>query len=133
MSKNLFGEHLVSEEVITRETLERAIEIQLEKPYLRIGEILFSMGAISFHCLDRYLKDFHQDIRIGQLLIYRGIISQADLEKALNIQEREKGLLGKILIGMNACTETQIERVLQTQHRYREGFERLVKSIKEKD
>ncbi|HBN08342.1 MAG TPA: hypothetical protein DD435_06765 [Cyanobacteria bacterium UBA8530] len=133
MSKNLFGEHLVSEEVITREVLERAIEIQLEKPYLRIGEILFSMGAISFHCLDRYLKDFHQDIRIGQLLIYRGIISQADLEKALNIQERDQELLGKILIGMSACTETQIQRVLQTQHRYREGFEKLVKSMKEKD
>ncbi|MGE5707489.1 MAG: hypothetical protein ACM3YO_04080 [Bacteroidota bacterium] len=127
--KNFFGERLLSEGVISSEQLAEALRIQEQKPYLRVGEILFSMGCIPFPLLDRYLREFHQDIRIGQMLIYRGLITEADLEQALNTQERQGGLLGALLVEQGCCTQSQIDRVLEAQARFRKGYERLMKEL----
>lgn len=125
--KHYFGQRLVDAGVISVEQLEQALEIQQQKPYLRVGEILFSLGAISFPNLDRELKDFHADIRIGQMLIYRGLITTKDLERALNTQEARGGYLGEILVQQGSCTQHQIDRTLDAQKRFRKNFEALIR------
>ncbi|NLL72624.1 MAG: Flp pilus assembly complex ATPase component TadA [Clostridiales bacterium] len=53
--------------------------------------------------------------RIGDLLIDAGIISEEQLDSALEIQKRDGGRLGKILINNNMASETQIMEVLEFQ------------------
>ena len=50
--------------------------------------------------------------RIGEVLIERGSISQAQLEYALQLQQRGQRFLGQILIGMGWITETEVYQTL---------------------
>ncbi|MCM8787265.1 MAG: hypothetical protein NC935_04340 [Candidatus Omnitrophica bacterium] len=53
---------------------------------------------------------------LGQLLIERGIISQKDLDKALEIQKREGGLLGEILVKLGLTKEEIITQCIAIQY-----------------
>ena len=49
---------------------------------------------------------------LGSLLLERGLISQADLDKALAFQRQFKGRLGSILVRMGAISEDSLLPVL---------------------
>lgn len=55
--------------------------------------------------------------RIGELLLWRGLLKKEELAKAISIQRREKEMqklpLGQILIEMGALTEPQLEGILE--------------------
>jgi len=54
-------------------------------------------------------------LRLGELLLKEGIISQAQLEKAINIQRQEGGRLGEILIKLEILKEGQVVAILGKQ------------------
>jgi type IV pilus assembly protein PilB len=54
-------------------------------------------------------------MRLGDILIAQGIVSDKQLEAALEIQQRTKQKLGDILIEMGITTETQIMSALHAQ------------------
>lgn len=54
--------------------------------------------------------------RLGELLLENRIISQADLEEALTMQQKEGIRLGEILIRMNLVTEDALTELLSNQH-----------------
>ncbi|MCM8819299.1 MAG: hypothetical protein NC925_00690 [Candidatus Omnitrophica bacterium] len=56
------------------------------------------------------------DKPLGQLLIERGIISQADLNKALEVQKKEGGLLGEILVKLRLAKEENITQCISIQY-----------------
>ncbi len=53
---------------------------------------------------------------IGQVLLDKGIIKQAQLDEALKIQKEKGGLLGQILAGLGYVTEEQIAQVITIQY-----------------
>lgn len=53
---------------------------------------------------------------IGQMLLDKGIIKQAQLDEALKIQKEKGGLLGQILAGLGYVTEEQIAQVITIQY-----------------
>lgn len=53
---------------------------------------------------------------IGQLLLERGIIKQAQLDEALKIQKEKGGLLGQILASLGYVTEEQIAQAITIQY-----------------
>ncbi len=53
---------------------------------------------------------------IGQLLLEKGVIKQAQLEEALKIQKEKGGLLGQILAGLGYVTEEQIAQAITVQY-----------------
>lgn len=57
---------------------------------------------------DKYFK-------LGELLIKEGLITQAQLEKALNIQRQEVGRLGEILVKLGVVKEDQMVVILGKQ------------------
>ena len=59
---------------------------------------------------------------LGELLIQNGEISQDQLDKALEIQKNDGGLIGIILINLKYITEQQLVKYLAMQ------AERVVKS-----
>jgi len=54
-------------------------------------------------------------LRLGELLLKEGIISQAQLEKAINIQKQEGGRLGEILVKLGILKEDQAVAILGKQ------------------
>lgn len=54
--------------------------------------------------------------QLGELLIERGIISQAQLEKALSAQKERAGLIGEILVEMGFAKEEDIAQALTAQY-----------------
>lgn len=53
---------------------------------------------------------------IGQLLLEKGIIKQAQLDEALKIQKEKGGLLGQILASLGYVTEEQIAQAITIQY-----------------
>ncbi len=53
---------------------------------------------------------------IGQLLLEKGVIKQAQLDEALKIQKERGGLLGQILATLGYVTEEQIAQSITVQY-----------------
>ena len=54
--------------------------------------------------------------QLGELLLEKGIIKKAQLEKALEIQKERGGLIGQILVGLGYATEEEIAQALTVQY-----------------
>jgi type IV pilus assembly protein PilB len=54
--------------------------------------------------------------QLGELLIERGIISQAQLDKALVVQQERGGLIGEILVELGFAKEEDIAQALTAQY-----------------
>ncbi|MGE5308066.1 MAG: GspE/PulE family protein [Deltaproteobacteria bacterium] len=54
-------------------------------------------------------------LKLGELLIKEGLLSEAELEKAITFQRQEGGRLGEILVKLNIIKEEQIVRLLGKQ------------------
>ncbi|MBO8160364.1 MAG: Flp pilus assembly complex ATPase component TadA [Thermosipho sp. (in: Bacteria)] len=54
--------------------------------------------------------------RLGDILIEKGVISQADLQYALSIQKETKKPIGEILVDLGLCTWQQITKALAEQY-----------------
>lgn len=52
---------------------------------------------------------------LGQILVERGIITRLQLEKALEIQKKEGGLIGEVLVKLGFATEESIAHCLSLQ------------------
>ena len=54
-------------------------------------------------------------LKLGELLIKEGLLSQADLEKAISAQRQDGGRLGEIIVKLGLTQEEEIIRVLGKQ------------------
>ena len=54
--------------------------------------------------------------QLGELLLERGIINEAQLEKALKIQKEKGGLIGQILVMLGYAKEEEIAQALTVQY-----------------
>jgi len=54
--------------------------------------------------------------QLGELLIEKGIINQAQLDKALKIQKDKGGLIGQIFVMLGYVKEEEIAQVLTVQY-----------------
>jgi len=56
--------------------------------------------------------------KLGEILVDQGVLKQSDIEKALEIQKQEGGLIGEIFIRHKMVTEEDIVIALATQFHY---------------
>ena len=54
--------------------------------------------------------------QLGDLLMERGILKKAELEKSVKIQREKGGLLGTILVALGYATEEQIAQAITVQY-----------------
>ena len=54
--------------------------------------------------------------QLGELLLERGIINQAQLEKALKFQREKGGLVGQIIVSLGFAKEEEIAQALTVQY-----------------
>jgi hypothetical protein len=54
--------------------------------------------------------------QLGEVLIEHGVINQAQLEKALNLQKERGGLIGEVLVELGFAKEEDIAQALTVQY-----------------
>lgn len=111
----IIGELLVAKGYATTDQVTSALLVQGDKPHLRIGEILLSMGVITIEQLDSILSEHLSHQFIGSLLLSQGFISQEQLANATATQESSNRRFGEILLELGYVTDYQLNRLLNTQ------------------
>ncbi|HNS55154.1 MAG TPA: hypothetical protein PKH25_10295 [Syntrophales bacterium] len=83
------GQILVDKGIISREQLDRALQIKAEQPGKYLGEILFEMG-VSQDKINRALYYSNKRKTIGEILVDQKLITPDQLEEALSKQKKIK-------------------------------------------
>ncbi len=74
-----------------------------------------AQGNLFGRLQQREVKEGRKGTFLGEILLARGAVTQADLDRALAIQEEHGGQVGRILVSLGACTETQISAAVVEQ------------------
>ena len=89
--------------------------------------VLSMLAGVSASRLPRVEPDIHTQWhpdaapRLGDMLLSYGILTKADLDRALAYQEGTKKRLGQILVELNLVTHAELAQVLEEQLSRREG------------
>lgn len=59
---------------------------------------------------------------LGEILVRKGLISQAELEQALAEQSSSQKKLGEILIEKNLIPQEKLEKIIEKQYWQKNGF-----------
>ncbi|HNY69670.1 MAG TPA: hypothetical protein PKH14_02680 [Syntrophorhabdus sp.] len=93
------GQLLVKRGFLDEGQLEEALTVQRKlKEYKPLGEICKELGFISGRVLRDFLSRYQKQIFLGELINKMGIISDEQLDEALQQQKKSGEKLGQILI-----------------------------------
>jgi uncharacterized protein (DUF433 family) len=122
INAGFFGEFLISQGLIDRVQLEEGLAAQKQlASHLKIGELLVKRGVLSAENLVKALRQYKAGIRIGELLLHQGDIGFIQLLEALDYQQTHGCQLGEALVRLGHCSETQIDEVLSLQRSLQTG------------
>ena len=117
--KKKLGEALMDGTLIASQELERGLKTQRQLRKKRLGEIFVNGGVTTPEDINEALrmKKAHKiHLKLGALLLERGLISQEDLDAALAKQQRYRSrLLGEILLDMGIINEEMLALALSLQ------------------
>ncbi len=68
-----------------------------------------------FDTIANTTEEHKLDVRLGRVLLAKGIINDEHLADALALQQAKRARLGEILVFIGACKETDILAALQVQ------------------
>jgi hypothetical protein len=109
------GELLLDKGMISMSQLDTALEDQSQNGG-RLGPILVSLGYISAQDIDRALPA--QPVsRLGERLIENRVITEKQLQEALEYQKENSGLLGEALVSLGYVKAQDIENNLLIMNR----------------
>jgi len=109
-------ELLVKRGFLNEGQLEKAMTVQRElKRYKPLGEICKELGFISGRELRDILSRYQKQIFLGELLCKMGVISEDQLNEAIEEQKRTGEKLGKILVRMGTLTSLALVDALSIQ------------------
>jgi type II secretory ATPase GspE/PulE/Tfp pilus assembly ATPase PilB-like protein len=110
------GELLIQEGVVTPEQIEQALAVQKTRhPAPALGEVCVELGFISPAVLNKILSKHHERIPLGEMLIHLGLVTQDQVNAALEIQKKTKKKLGTILVEQGHLTTNALVGVLYKQ------------------
>jgi hypothetical protein len=102
MGVKYFGQFLRERNLVSDDQLQRAIRVQAEKN-MDLGEICHRLGFLSRETAVRLnMKQRLVDRRFGELAIADGVLTEAQLEEALQAQRSAHVPLGEALVQIGA-------------------------------
>jgi MshEN domain len=112
LRRRRLGEILLDEGLVTKEQIEAALKLQAEaRPGVPVGQLLVYQGAITQRQLGAILDKY----RLGNFLVETNVITEQQLETALQRQKRTNRPLGNVLVQLGFLTEPQLRQALATQ------------------
>lgn len=108
------GRYLARRAGIPVETIERALQIQHDLPFLRLGEILLGFHAISFKDLIEALYSQFSEAMLGNILVRHGVLTEEQVGVALEQQalEPQPRRLGEMLVAQGKARQEQVDAAL---------------------
>jgi hypothetical protein len=107
------GELLVRERLITPDQLEAALREQgASGTYTPLGQVLVAQRAITQGQLNELLDRYHKKDRLGDILVETNVLSEEQLQCALQHQKATGARLGQVLVALNLVTEVQMKEAL---------------------
>lgn len=97
----------------------------------RLGEILISLGLITQADLEKALEQ--QNLKIGEILVRSGLISAGQRDYALMIQRKDDHRLGEIMQQLGFASERDIQWALKMKNRRLGVILQQVKPITDSD
>jgi hypothetical protein len=115
----LIAQLLVSQGIVKQEQLRQAMARTKESFFFSLAEVLIGSGAVTLAKLESLLNDYCKKLRLGELALAHGLITQEQLEVALAMQDGTEGRIGEIFVDLQMATPQQIEQLLEFQRRCR--------------
>jgi hypothetical protein len=109
------GQVLLTRKLATAEQIEHGFEVLATQPDRLLSEIMVELGYLTAEQLHMTLRFHLQELRLGQILVKQGVLSEEQLSFALSHQTVTGGLLGGSLLALGLCTNEQIARALAEQ------------------
>ena len=108
------GAMLVSAGVLRKGQVEQGVAAQVAARSVPIGKILVEMKKVDSDTLDEAAEmQSRKRLRIGQVLVDAGLVSEADIEQALAEQKKRKGKrLGEMLVELGILRERDLAMTL---------------------
>lgn len=133
------GQYLRRTRKVEPATIERALQIQAELPFLRLGEVLLGLRTITFKDLTEALYSQLSEALFGQIVTRSQFATDEQIHHALALQEQEvrPRRLGEILVDLGYATPEQIQEALAEQelydeYKFRLGFNRYFNEAPER-
>jgi hypothetical protein len=112
----LLGELLVREGLVTDAQLTSALRAQEASPDgTPIGQLLVEQGALSPADLEAVLRRYHKKYRLGDILVETNVISETQLQLAVDHHRRTGLRLGDALLQLGFVNEEMLKLALCTQ------------------
>ncbi|MCR8643477.1 glycosyltransferase [Paenibacillus sp. N1-5-1-14] len=115
MKSQRIGEALIDHGIITSEQLDEAINYQTKNGG-RLGEIVIELFGINRDFIHQITQTAPQKVRLGEMLVNTGQITQEQLNRALQFQQHSGGVLGDILLSLRFIEPDQLYRAIATQN-----------------
>lgn len=112
---NRLGQLLLRFRLVTHDQLQSCLEAQLGNPDVYLGELLVAQGIVTHDDIQNTLKMQLNELRLGQILVRTGSITEDQLTLALADQEQSGELLGSVLIGLGLCSPEELTWALDQQ------------------
>ncbi|MEB3197281.1 MAG: hypothetical protein VKP62_08765 [Candidatus Sericytochromatia bacterium] len=115
----LVAQLLRSQGLISAEQLKCALERARASLFFSLSEVLVGEGVVTLDRLEAVLADYCRKLRLGELAVAKGVISEEHLEIALSFQEGKESRIGEIFVEMHYATPEQIAMLVDFQSRCR--------------
>ncbi len=112
MAVKFFGQFLVEQGVISRDTLLQAIALQ-ESVNKSIGDIVIELGYLNETDIEKInIAQRSEDLRFGDMAVKLGLLSQEQMQLALAKQSESHIFIGKALVKVGGLTDNDLQRYL---------------------
>lgn len=112
MAVKFFGQFLVEKNLVTREALLEAIDLQ-DRKNLKMGEMAISMGYVNQAEIERaHNAQMSKDMRLGDLLVEMGILTLNQLNDVITRQKNTHLYIGEALILIGALSSEKLQQYL---------------------
>jgi CheY-specific phosphatase CheX len=112
MAVKFFGQFLVENNLVSREALLKAIELQDAKN-LKLGEMAISMGYVTQADIERaHDAQMSKDMKLGDLLVDMGILTMDQLNDVITRQKNTHLYIGEALVLIGALSSELLQKHL---------------------
>ena len=112
MAVKFFGQFLVEKNIVTRDALLRAIDLQ-DQNNLKLGEMAVSMGYLTAADIQRaHNAQMSKDMKLGDLLVEMNILTISQLNDVITRQKNTHLYIGEALVQVGALTSDNLQQHL---------------------
>jgi CheY-specific phosphatase CheX len=112
MAVKFFGQFLVENNLVSRESLLKAIDLQ-EQKNLKFGEIAVSTGYVTKADIERaHNAQLSKDLKLGNLLVEMGLLTLSQMDDIVTRQQNTHLYIGEALVHIGALNDEQLQKHL---------------------